>query len=192
MKNYILTLFAATGLMFTSCDDILERPEQNYPSDATFWTTESDARLFANGFYPNFFIGYGHSWSASYSYFRGYMFSDDVASSGQNTNFLTQAPTSGGYDSSESIQFLSQACGPNWQFSWIRKANLMMERLENQMQGKVSDEATTTGMQWLLSSSASNIAVWYRYMVMCLGLKTHSKTQIRKPCSRIETLVLLS
>lgn len=141
MKNYILTLFAATGLMFTSCDDILERPEQNYPSDATFWTTESDARLFANGFYPNFFIGYGHSWSASYSYFRGYMFSDDVASSGQNTNFLTQAPTSGGYDSSESIQFLSQACGPNWQFSWIRKANLMMERLENQMQGKVSDEA---------------------------------------------------
>ena len=141
MKKYILTLFAATGLMFTSCDDILERPEQNYPSDATFWTTESDARLFANGFYPNFFIGYGHSWSASYSYFRGYTFSDDVASAGQNSNFPTQAPATGGYTTGESISYMTNASGPNWQFSWIRKANLMMERLENQMQGKVSDEA---------------------------------------------------
>lgn len=141
MKKYILTLVAAAGVAMTSCDDILERPELNYPSDATFWTTESDARLFANGFYPNFFIGYGAGWSAFYSYFRGYMFSDDVAAAGQNTNFLTQAPATGGYSTSESIQFLSQACGPNWQFSWIRKANLMMERLENQMQGKVSDAA---------------------------------------------------
>ena len=141
MKKHILTLFAAAGLMFTSCDDILERPELNHPSDPNFWTTEIDARLFANGFYPNFFIGYGHSWSASYSYFRGYMFSDDVAAAGQNTNFPTQAPASGGYSNAEDIQFISAACGPNWQFSWIRRANLMKERLETMMKDKVSEEA---------------------------------------------------
>lgn len=141
MKKYLFTILSAAALTFTACDDILERPEQNYPSDQTFWQTETDARLFANGFYTNFFIGYGASWSASYSYFRGYTFSDDVVSTGQQSNFPTQPAQSGGYSTSEGISYITAASGPSWQFSWIRKANLMMERLEANMKGKVTDEA---------------------------------------------------
>lgn len=141
MKKYLFTILSAAALTFTACDDILERPELNYPSDNTFWQTESDARLFANGFYTNFFIGYGAGWSSSYSYFRGYTFSDDVASTGQQSNFITQPPSTGGFSTSEGISYITQASGPSWQFSWIRKANLMMERLEANMKGKVSDAA---------------------------------------------------
>lgn len=44
--------------MTTSCDDILDRPQLNTPTDGTFWKTEMDARLYANGFYRNYFVGY--------------------------------------------------------------------------------------------------------------------------------------
>jgi hypothetical protein len=35
MKKYILTVFAAVGLLFTSCDDYLDRPQLNVPDDNT-------------------------------------------------------------------------------------------------------------------------------------------------------------
>ena len=56
MKKYIFTILAA-AITFVSCDDILDRPQLNTPTDETYWKTEMDARLFSNGFYPEYFIG---------------------------------------------------------------------------------------------------------------------------------------
>lgn len=50
MKKYIFTILSVAVLMTTSCDDILDRPQLNTPTDGTFWKTEMDARLYANGF----------------------------------------------------------------------------------------------------------------------------------------------
>ena len=96
MKNKLLLAICSLALCIgaSSCDDLLDRPQKNTPDDNAFWKTESDVRLYSHGFYGNYFIGYGVGWSASYSPFRGYGFSDDVASTGTQSNFSSTVPTS--------------------------------------------------------------------------------------------------
>lgn len=125
-----------------SCDDYLDRPQKNSPDDSSFWNTESDVSLYANGFYTNYFIGYGASWSASYSPYRGYTFSDDVASTGKQTNFTSTVPTTVMSTSETAVgTYNTQYTCPNMVFSWIRKANIMINRLETNMQGVLDTEA---------------------------------------------------
>lgn len=141
MKRNILTLLTILSLTFMGCDDILDRPQLNTPTDDTYWKTEMDARLFANGFYPNYFIGYGVGWSASYSPLRGYTFSDDVASTGKQSSFENSVPSSRASTSELAVgTYLTQYVGPQWNFTWVRRANVFLDRLENRMQGNVSDE----------------------------------------------------
>ncbi|WP_044269307.1 RagB/SusD family nutrient uptake outer membrane protein [Bacteroides timonensis] len=141
MKN-ILVILAALSLTFTGCDSILDRPQLNTPTDETYWKTEMDARLFSNGFYPNYFIGYGAGWSTSYSPLRGYTFSDDLASQGKQSTFENSIPSSRASTSETAVAtYLTQYVGPQWNFTWVRKANVFMERLENKMRGNVSEEA---------------------------------------------------
>ena len=45
MKKYIFTILSVAVLMTTSCDDILDRPQLNTPTDGTFWKTEMDAQI---------------------------------------------------------------------------------------------------------------------------------------------------
>ena len=45
MKKYILIILSAVVLATTSCDDILDRPQLNTPTDGTFWKTEMDGQL---------------------------------------------------------------------------------------------------------------------------------------------------
>ena len=87
MKKYIFTILSVAVLMTTSCDDILDRPQLNTPTDGTFWKTEMDARLYANGFYRNYFVGYADGWATNYTPLRGMSFSDDLASTGQQSSF---------------------------------------------------------------------------------------------------------
>lgn len=61
MKKYIFTLFSAAALIFASCDDVLERPQLNNPQDDNYWRNETDLRLFGNGFYTNYFVGYNRA-----------------------------------------------------------------------------------------------------------------------------------
>ncbi len=37
-------------------------------------------RLFANGFYSNYFVGYNSAWGVDYTPLRGYYFADDYTS----------------------------------------------------------------------------------------------------------------
>lgn len=125
-----------------SCDDILDRPEKNSPSDQHFWKTEIDLSLYANGFYANYFIGYGQGWSASYSPFRGYSFSDDVASTGTQANFTSSLPSSVFSTSETAVgTYSTEYTCPSMVFSWIRRANIMMDRIENQAKANISAEA---------------------------------------------------
>ena len=140
MKKYILTVFAAVGLLFTSCDDYLDRPQLNVPDDNTYWKTESDARMFSQGFYTNYFVGYNSGWSSAYAPLRFYYFADDFASTGKQSVFENSVPTSRGTNS-ESQSTITTYAGENWNFAWIRRANIFLERLEGQMKDVLSEEA---------------------------------------------------
>lgn len=142
MKKYISTLFAAAAIILIGCDSVLDRPQLNTPTDETYWKTEMDARLFSNGFYPNYFIGYGAGWSTAYSPLRGYGFSDDVASQGKQGSFENTVPSSRASTSEQAVAtYLEQYVGPSWNFAWIRRANVFLNRLETNMKGNVSNEA---------------------------------------------------
>lgn len=142
MKKYIFSILSAVLVIFTSCDDILDRPQLNTPTDGTYWRSEMDARLFANGFYRNFFVGYADLWGTAYTPLRGQSFSDDLASTGKQSTFENSIPDSRGSSSATDVAgYLTQYGGPNWNFSWVRKANIFMERLEVNMKGNVTDEA---------------------------------------------------
>jgi hypothetical protein len=139
MKKYSIILLAF-ALVLGSCDDFLDRPQLTEMNDDTYWTTENNLRLFGNGFYTNYFVGYNTGFTVDYAPLRGYTFSDDLTSTGKQANFEPQAP-SGRSSTSEAGSWLSAYSGPTWNFSWVRKSNLFLERI-NKMKGTYIDDAT--------------------------------------------------
>lgn len=134
MKKYIL--IAALGLALTSCDEVLDRPQLNTPDDNAFWKTESDVRLYANGFYTEYFTGHNSGWSSAYTY-RAMTFCDDYATTGQQSNFISQVPEDAGTTTSG---YVGNTGGQTWCFSMVRKANIFLDRLEERMQGVLDEE----------------------------------------------------
>jgi hypothetical protein len=70
MKRNIFSIIvvALTSLMvFTSCDDILDRPSKTTKEDDNYWDSEAKLRLYANGFYDYYFPGYGTGWTVYYA-----------------------------------------------------------------------------------------------------------------------------
>lgn len=64
LRHYIFAL----GLMSSlgACnDDFMERYPLDVPTDETFWTSESDLKLFLNKFYPTWIQGHASGWSDS-------------------------------------------------------------------------------------------------------------------------------
>lgn len=129
MKKYIIVLFAVISLVFSSCEDYLDKPSLTTMNDQNYWTSENGLRLFANGFYSNYFVGYNNTWGVDYASLRGYTFSDDLTSSGKQGGFETQAPGSR-ESTSETAAWLTTYAGPTWDFAWVRKSNLFIERVE--------------------------------------------------------------
>ena len=149
MKTNIITrrvvscFILLSTLFISSCEDFLDRPQLNNPDDQSFWTQENNIRLFANEFYPQFFVGYNSSWTLDYSHFKGYMFSDDVVSKNVQSLFETSVPPSRGSSSNTTSApaWMAQYAGPTWYFGWIRKANMMLNRLDKRMKGTLSTES---------------------------------------------------
>lgn len=108
--------------------------------DGNYWTSENNVRLFSYGFYPNYFVGYNSGWSWDYVPLMGYYFCDDFTSSGKQGNFETQAPESRG-STSESVAWMTTYAGPSWNFAWVRKANLFLERIEDMKTSVLTVEA---------------------------------------------------
>lgn len=135
----IITLVAA-GLYITSCEDFLDRPSLTTMNDQTYWTSENNLRLFANGFYENYFVGYNSAWGVEYAPLRGYYFADDFTSAGKQGGFETQAPESRA-STSAAVDWLTTYAGPSWNFSWVRKSNLYLERIDAMKGVYITDEA---------------------------------------------------
>lgn len=158
MKKYIFALLSAAALIFAGCDDVLDRPQLNNPQDDNYWRNETDLRLFGNGFYTNYFVGYNSSWGTAYAPLRGYNFSDDVAYTGKQSSFENTIPSSRG-SSSEEVAWLGSAfAGSNWNFAWVRKANLFLDRIETVAKPKIPED---TYLHW------SAVARFFRGFEYC-------------------------
>lgn len=147
MKKYILAIFSAAILVLnTGCEDFLDRPQLDKVEDNDgFWRNESDFRTFSVEFYNWFLCGYNTSYSTSYTPLRGYSFSDDVCSGeGQQENFTSTVPDKLGVavapDKLEDQEWYRQYNGEKWNFGWVRKANIMLQRTE-EYKGNLSDAA---------------------------------------------------
>ena len=139
MKKYTLILFTV-ALALGSCEDFLDRPPLTQMNDETLWVSENNVRLYANGFYPNYFVGYNTSFGLDYVPLRGYNFSDDFASAGKQANFESQPPPTRS-SLSETAAWLSTYNGPTWNFAWVRKSNLLIERIETMREPYLEEEA---------------------------------------------------
>lgn len=136
-------LILGSVLLFSSCETFLDRPDLNsmVDSESSYWRNESDLRLFANDFYSNYFVGYNASFGVAYAPLRGYNFSDDLTSENQQLAFLGSVPTDGGGSASLLTTTLrAEHPGPNWNFYWVRKANLMIDRIEEFSKEKLTEE----------------------------------------------------
>jgi starch-binding outer membrane protein, SusD/RagB family len=130
MKKYLIIILSVVALFFSGCEKFLDRPSLTTMNDGNFWTSENNLRLFANGFYANYFVGYNSTWGIDYTPLRGYYFSDDFTSAGKQTVFETQAPESRSVNSEADGYWLLTYAGPSWNFAWVRKSNLYLERIE--------------------------------------------------------------
>ena len=145
MKRNIFSIIAIAliGLMgFTSCSDVLDRPSKTEKEDDNYWDNEAKVRLYANSFYDYFFPGYGTGWTVYYAPgVNNTSFSDDALSNSSQTNFTRQVPLSKGAITTTTSNYQSEYQGPTWNFAFIRKINIMRDRLEDRMKGSLSDEA---------------------------------------------------
>jgi len=149
MKNNKFLFVLLAALLMMSCNDLLDRPQLNNAVDDTFWTSEDNVRIYANEFYPQFFVGYNSSWTLDYSHFKGYPFNDDMVQKGKQMLFDNQVPDILGSNANTSNTsgvlsapaWRTTWAGPTWYFGWIRKANLMVSRIDSRMKTTLPTEA---------------------------------------------------
>src|SRR5690554_184527 len=114
MKFKNIFLICGLALLVWGCDkDFLEVPPQDQMTDETFWTNENNIETFAFGFYPAYFPGYGSGYAWG-KFFSGESFNDDFAPTSPPV-FTSSVLTSGG----------------GWTFSWVRKANIFINRVQD-------------------------------------------------------------
>jgi starch-binding outer membrane protein, SusD/RagB family len=141
--KYLKSLYSLIAILFfLSCNrEVLDRPPLDRIIDGPgFWRNEDDARLYANSYYTNYFTGYNSSFTADYTPVRGYTFNDDLTGKNVQSNFESSVPNSRG-STSESASWMSQYAGPTWDFAWVRKSNIFIDRLDNVVKPKISEEA---------------------------------------------------
>ncbi len=140
MKSKLIIIIAVVALIAGGCEDFLDRPSRTTMNDQNYWTSENNLRLFSHGFYLNYFVGYSNTWGVDYTPLRGYYLADDFTSTGKQWGFETQPPSSRS-STSETPAWLSTYCGPTWNFAYVRKSNLFLERIDAMKDGILSDEA---------------------------------------------------
>lgn len=137
-KPLYILLALSMGLMTGCKKDFLDRPETTKINDKDYWRNAGDLRLYANDFYINFFVGYNSGFGTDYTPLRGYNFADDFTSEGAQTSFESTVPTTRGSNTATPTM-LANYSGPSWNFSWVRKANLMLSRIETRVKPNLSD-----------------------------------------------------
>jgi len=142
MKYFKFIYITVVMLMvLTSCQkEVLDRPPLTSYVDDQYWRNEDDLRLYGNGFYTNYFNGYNSGFTVDYTPVRGYTFSDDLTSRNVQTPFETSVPSSRGA-TGEAAAWMGQYSGPTWNFGWVRKANIFLDRIENVAKPNISADA---------------------------------------------------
>jgi hypothetical protein len=146
MMNYLKYLYSFYSLLaclfFLSCNkDVLDRPPLTEVIDGSgFWRNEDDVRLYANAFYANYFVGYNSSFTADYTPVRGYTFSDDLTGKNVQSSFESSVPTSRG-STAEAAAWMATYAGPTWDFAWVRKSNILLDRLETAVKPNITEDA---------------------------------------------------
>ena len=111
MKNHIKKITMAVllcGILFSCSEDFLNRGSKVVFEDGSFWTSENNVKSYCWEFY-NLFTGYGSGTNGDF-YFT--TFTDDQAARSMDL-FPTTAPASNSH----------------WDYTYIRKANLLLERV---------------------------------------------------------------
>lgn len=141
LLNKLIYSVCVTSLMLVACNKkVLDRPPLTEPVDDNFWRNETDIDLFANGFYTQYFVGYNSAWGVDYTPVRGYTFSDDLTSRNVQGHFESSVPSSRGANT-EGAAWMTQYAGPTWNFSWVRKSNIFIDRLQNVAQANLAPDA---------------------------------------------------
>lgn len=138
-SKYLYSLLAC-ALVLSSCEKVLDRPPLTTIVDDTYWRNEDDVRLYANSFYANYFNGFNTGFTVDYTPVRGYTFNDDLTGKNVQSSFETSIPSSRG-STSEVAEWMLQYGGPTWDFAWVRKANILLDRMDTRVKPLVSDEA---------------------------------------------------
>ena len=142
-------MIATLSLM--SCgDELLTRPSKTSMDDMSFWTSESNIRLFVNGGYEEYFTGYANSWGQEWApgvYSSGEMSDDARTVAGTLTSFPAAPVADNWYRTDDKAagygsRWLYRTGGGPWNFGFVRKWNLLRERLATMKEeGLLSDEA---------------------------------------------------
>lgn len=147
MKKYILALFSVATLTLNSgCEDFLDKPQLDKVEDnSNFWRNESDFRMYSVEFYHWFLSGYNSGYGVNFAPLRGYTFSDDLLDgNGTQENFVSSVPGTLAItqDPSKLLtkDWYRQYSGDQWNFGWVRKANIMIQRVD-QYKANLSDAA---------------------------------------------------
>src|SRR3546814_10612480 len=80
--------------------------------------------MYANKYYTYFCVGYNTSFSYTGAALMGFTFSDDIVSLGNQINFCRAVPNIG-----------------IWMYSLVRSINIMIDRVQNKMEGVLEAEA---------------------------------------------------
>ncbi len=147
--KYTYTLLTALMVMtLVGCKKFLDRPPLTVENDETAWVSEDNLRLYANKYYPSFFVGYGTQFSAEAgAALLGFTFSDDVFFLGTQGGFTRTVPNS-------SI----------WGMGTIRSINIMLDRIETKMKGILNESAynhwTGVGRFFRAMEYANLVTTW--------------------------------
>lgn len=123
----------------TACSDFLDRPQQTKLTDDIYWRNDEELRLHANDYYPNYFVGYNSGWGSAWAPQNGLNFSDDQAVAGKQSTFENSVPSSR-ESTATSNSWLSQYVGATWNFAYVRKANIFINRVQTIAKNYVSEE----------------------------------------------------
>lgn len=139
MRLKIYAILASIVFLFSNCTDVLDRPSLTTAEDDAYWTSEDRVRLYANAFYSNFFVGYGVKSTTIYAPNLNYTFNDDAVRRSTQTQFDRSIPTTKGSTSLD-LMWQSGFTGPTWNFAWVRKANIMLDRITKLMPDVLTSE----------------------------------------------------
>ena len=166
MKSKLIIFISAILVLFSSCENLLDRPQLTSIDDDNFWRSESDLALYCKEYYTNYFVGYGLAFGGSYQSqmpMTGFLTNDDIMINSTQRELEVTIPASRG-GTVLSGDFIESYTGPNWNFAWVRKTNIMIERIHSRM-GFLSTEAKN---HWLGSARFFR-AIEYASLVRVYG-----------------------